>query len=532
MPDTVLLQAIACLAPGDVCAAAKCCSQWAETVTNSEAWLWSAVGAVGLPPRIFELLERWAGAVHLTLRYALQLWLCRAHLWGGSAWTGVEAHDPLVTSVWYSPPCDSAPVCCSAWLGDEGAPSERTDGGLGAAIGFASGVLAFCRLAVNAVPAHGLQGLAVRGMEEVAKVRAAHGYHLITAVRPVGGKPHRVVSAGLDGLLRIWDPTSAEEVVQINTELQRGANDVTVSPGEDAQLLCCGDDGNAFLYNASAPMGTRAVRNFQGHTAPVYCSAWTSASTCTTGGFDRRTLVWDCRAPRGPILALPARQHVYSVAPFGMGGDSLPCLAVGLADGTVVQWDLRRVTKEPFRELRGHGGAVESMATLPGDVVATASADGTLRLWDMGRKGELAWVWSGGGALTSVTAVLEDALLVVGLGTAPTVLALDYGRAAPHVPEVLDRLQLPTLQPWRRSLPGAPPEGHGRHLALVQRRRLQRAGSWVAGQQSGVAAGAPAAGASRGHAARGAFDRCQKGKPIPLGATGAAHRTFLFGSRR
>lgn len=529
LPDTVLLQAIVWLGPGDVCATARCCTQWAETVTDSEAWLWSVIGGAGLPPRIFESLSKWASAARLSIRHALQLWLCRAHLWGGSQWTGVEAHDPVITLPWWPSPCDTAASCCGAWL------STLPDGGLrvGAAVGFASGRMAFCRLATHAAPTHGLRGIIAQGVEDVVTVPSAHGYNIITAVRPLGDTKNRVVSAGLDGLLRIWDPATATEDVQIVTELQRGANDVAVSPGDSPKLLCCGDDGGIMLYDPTAPPGSRPVQCFQGHTAATYCAAWASTWMCATGGFDRRALVWDSRGnSRGPVLSMASRQHVYALCPFGAVGSSSAStsLAVGLSDGSIAHWDLRRATKEPVREMRGHSSSVESLAALPGDILASASTDGTVRLWDAGRRGENTWVWHGGSsALTGIAAVLEDALLVTGLGTPPTVLSLDYGRAAPHVPEVLDHLQLPTLQPWRRA--GlAPPEGHGRHSALLQQRRILRTG---AGSGQARAAAAAAASVTRGGAtSRGSFDRNHKGKPIPLGATGTAHRTFLFGSRR
>jgi len=166
------------------------------------------------------------------------------------------------------------------------------------------------------------------------------------------------------------------------------------------------------------------------------------------------------------------------------------------------------------------------LACLPSDVLASASADGTLRLWDLAHGGEPTWLWSGHGALVDVVSMLEDTLFVVGLAVSPTVLSLDYVEAAACVPSVLERLQLPMLKPWKRSHgeAAAPPEGIGRHSALQRRQRL-RHGS--ARGHSGVVQMEPA------HVEpRGAFDRSLKSKAIPLGATGAAHRAFLCGLRR
>merc|ERR1712066_261737 len=152
--------------------------------------------------------------------------------------------------------------------------------------------------------------------------------------------------------------------------------------------------------------------------------------------------------------------------------------------------------------MRGHMGAVEALTVLPGDILVSASADGTLRLWD--RAGEPAWLWSGRGPMTGVATVLEDTLLAVGLGLAPTVLTLDYVEAAHCVPEVMERLHLPALQPWKRGPAGiVPPEGIGRHSDLLSQRRLRR-GSVRGAEEQNVAP-----------LTRGPFDRSLKTKPVP-----------------
>jgi len=520
VPDTVLLQAIIALGPGDVCSIAKCCNTWAETVTSSETWLWSVVGMSGLPNQVMQQLTQWASSVRLGLRSALQLWMCRAHLWGGAQWAFDEAHDPVASVTCQHMPCETAVVCAAAWPGGGG--EDRP----GIAVGFASGILAFGSLALGVAPAHGLQGLRIAGVGEgLVAVRAAHGNQLMSAIKPLGARAEDgLVSAGLDGLLRIWDPHSGQETLQIITEHARGINDVAVCPGDgkSKQVLSCGDDGNALLYQLGENLGSRPLRILQGHTAAAYCVSWLSSSTCVTGGFDRKVLLWDSRSPRALVQTMQLRQHAYAVARLGgTGADASTTLAVGLADGTLSLWDTRRISKEPLREMRGHAGSVECLATLPGDILASASSDGSLRLWDCARRsGETsAWTWTspGPGPLTSVVPLFEDTLLVGGAGARPTLLSLDYSIAVPHVPEVLDRMQIPSLQPWRRGM--NPSEGFGRHSAMVSQRRLQRSRTRDEGASS------------CGGTSKGAFDRTSKGRPMPQGATGIAHRTFLFGRR-
>eukprot|EP00928_Gymnodinium_smaydae_P020666 TRINITY_DN17997_c0_g2_i1.p1 TRINITY_DN17997_c0_g2~~TRINITY_DN17997_c0_g2_i1.p1 ORF type:complete len:397 (-),score=34.92 TRINITY_DN17997_c0_g2_i1:29-1195(-) len=338
-----------------------------------------------------------------------------------------------------------------------------------------------------------------------------------------------VITSGLDGLLRIWDCETAMERTQIITEHDRGVNCVAVaSTGGATKALCCGDDGLALVYDlqASVPGGPPLRRLAGGHMAGAYCCAWTSTSGkgLLTGGLDRRTVLWDLRGRR-PASVLPARQHVYALAPLYGSNPSTSsdaqAVAVGMSDGAIAHWDLRRASREPVRELRGHGGAVEALAVLPGDVLASASSDGILRLWDEARGGRPSWIWQAAGPLTSVTAVLEDTLLVSGVETPPCLLALDYERALPHVSDVLERCQLPSLQPWTRGRPGegAPPEGFGRNVGLLQTRRLRRGSSRGADSYADHF--------QQECLPRGSFDRSTKTKGVPLGSTGAAHRAFL-----
>merc|ERR1719382_1612116 len=92
-------------------------------------------------------------------------------------------------------------------------------------------------------------------------------------------------------------------------------------------------------------------------------------------------------------------------------------------------------------------------------------------------------------------------------------LSLDYGQALASMPDMLGRLHLPTLRPWKRGKGEAavPAEGIGRHSDLLKEQR-QRRGSVRDRVQDDKPFVEP----------RGRFDRSGKSKAIPLGATGAA----------
>ena len=111
-----------------------------------------------------------------------------------------------------------------------------------------------------------------------------------------------------------------------------------------------------------------------------------------------------------------------------------------------------------MRELRAHGAAVEAMALMPG-MLASAGADGQLRLWN--RQGQPTWLCGFQGALSCLCAVDEDSLLLAGPQVSPTVVSLDYDQAIEHVPMALKQM-LPSHRLF---------EGRGRHTELRRQRR-------------------------------------------------------------
>lgn len=491
LPDVVLLNAAALLGPKEVSSLAVTCSSWAETITNSQAWLWSAVAACSVPSDVCRCLESWCCSKNLPLRQGLQLWLCRAHLWGAPE--ACFSSPVQVNDSWCG---GQSTVCCTSWSSENGTPAV--------ALGFSDGTLHFG--ALDPGEARGLRGPQPTTLRLDRSVRSAHGRSLVTAVQTL--QPYgRAVTSGLDGLLRVWDPETAEEIHQIVTGHQRGLNSVVVSSEAEPRLLTCGDAGEVMIYSPTCLAGAAPLQSLSGHQAGAYCGSWLSASSCITGGFDRRCILWDLRSGKQRSV-LPARQHVYSLI-----SASEHELFVGLGEGCITHWDLRQLT--PLRDLRGHNGAVEALALMPG-ALCSCAADGVMRIWCRSRA-ESTWQFSprNGAALSCLSTVNEDTLLLCGSGFNPSCISLDYDKAVLHVPKALRKMNLHSMRPFQHG-------GAGRHTDLRRRRRQGRSSAPLSGvEDEGFFP-----------EERGVFDRSNKQKAVPLGSTGAAHRGFLCRLRR
>src|SRR5262249_24396184 len=137
--------------------------------------------------------------------------------------------------------------------------------------------------------------------------------------------------------------------------------------------------------------GQEVLFPLRGHSGAVHAVAVASGKL-VSGGSDHTLRVWDVSRAR-PILA--AATAGLSAAPPGIG----PLAAV-------VALAARHTP--PLRILKGHKGTVYSVAsTRDGSRLASASADGTMKVWDADTAREL-FTCTHGGAVHSVCFSPDD----------------------------------------------------------------------------------------------------------------------------
>jgi hypothetical protein len=208
----------------------------------------------------------------------------------------------------------------------------------------------------------------------------------------VGGGA-RLGMGSLDGVVRIWSVMSPDSEPTI-LEAQAHASGVTAIAARDGMLASAALDGEVRVWRlGEAAQGT--VLQLAG--APrVGDLAFTGDGRLAAAASGRGILVWDPQRPQEPPRALADEQRIRS-----LGVSSAGQLAAGTEGGPVLLWS-PGAAGDPI-VLQGHTSAVTSLSFAPdGSRMASASLDGSVRLWDVRRpdhkpielRGHTGWVWA------------------------------------------------------------------------------------------------------------------------------------------
>lgn len=148
--------------------------------------------------------------------------------------------------------------------------------------------------------------------------------------------------------------------------------DIAVSP--TGQIATASFDNAVGLWTGNAPHW------FEGHRAAVNTVLFASPATLASAGDDFQIRTWDIAGDRGQTIGAHKGKIVdLAAAPRG------DLLASASWDGSIGLWPLTGENgNAPHAMLHGHDQGVNSVAFSPdGGTLYSASVDGTIRLWDV-----------------------------------------------------------------------------------------------------------------------------------------------------
>ena len=190
----------------------------------------------------------------------------------------------------------------------------------------------------------------------------------------------RLASGGLDHHILIWDIDFDIETHQRYTHKLRGHRACVTDFAwvEENRLLSADSDGNIFVWNPKS--GGDRIDEFKNQNKPILCmSSSPSGSLVATGSSDGvvRIYAWETKTL---LCKLPGHSgDINSVV-----WESESMLASASEDKEIRLWDLSNFQSPQVKVLTGHTQAVLSISFSPDRrVLASQSADMTLKFWDV-----------------------------------------------------------------------------------------------------------------------------------------------------
>jgi WD40 repeat protein len=178
-----------------------------------------------------------------------------------------------------------------------------------------------------------------------------------------------VATASQDHTVKLWDRGSGK----CRHTLLAGAPVWAVAFDAEGALATAGQDGLVRIWDADSGKEVRVLR---GHRGAVRCLAFSPDGTLASGGQDGLVRLWDAGSDRERI-ALPGRRGAVTCLAFSPDGEHLACGG----DDEVIELREAASGKLLF-DLGGRTGRAQSVAFSGGGRLASASTDGTIRLWD------------------------------------------------------------------------------------------------------------------------------------------------------
>jgi WD40 repeat protein len=232
----------------------------------------------------------------------------------------------------------------------------------------------------------------------VVAIRCFEGFSAWVGSVAFSPKAFHALSGNSDGLVQLWDVGTGDELRELtgHTDIVRS---VSFSPGgryaisasggrwkDGGRIITAGSDYNLRLWDLESG---KEVWCLGGHTAPIYgaafspdgkrilsCGVDSHFNNWLSGVVDNSIRLWDTKTGK-PVRRL--KGHTHGVRSVAFSPDGRYAVS-GSADKSVRLWDL--ASGQEVRSFLGHEQDVQSVQVSPdGKYVLSGSCDRTIRLW-------------------------------------------------------------------------------------------------------------------------------------------------------
>jgi WD40 repeat protein len=182
-----------------------------------------------------------------------------------------------------------------------------------------------------------------------------------------------IVTAGKDGSLKIWSPSSADPLRTI--ELDDGpATAIAVS---GPRIASGHANGQIVLWDSERAERLAAFKRSDSEIWSLTFAGGPNRIAATSN--DGKLTIWDTEQAAAPLQVIDAHGNTASAVAYARS-DRGAMLATGGADKLIKLWSLE--TFDSVRRYRGHGDIVSTLAfSADGRMLASADLDGVIRIW-------------------------------------------------------------------------------------------------------------------------------------------------------
>lgn len=202
-------------------------------------------------------------------------------------------------------------------------------------------------------------------------------------------KENLLATANGDNTVTVWNLTTTNPIVFYGHEAR--VNDVAFTP-DGSKLASASEDARIIIWesrtgNAISSIEAFTVLDAEGNRIPIPVDAvaFNQEGTHLIAGYANGTArIWDSAAVVDVLFTLPGHtgavlDAAFNVAPL-TAADQTEIAATASSDGTIKVWDAR--TGQVLYTIVGHEGGVKAISFNPnGGEFATAGQDKTARVW-------------------------------------------------------------------------------------------------------------------------------------------------------